>query len=171
MAPFLAENCLFADAGSYSFLGYYGGNYQFNHCTFADFSYFTNRNNGHFGLTNTLRDGNGFLINTFPLTLTLQNSIIWGYKNEELALDRSTTATFGINNSSYNLFRSQDELELFSGQNNLFNKDPDFAETKGDYHLESKSNAKDKIPSLSLFQDLEGKPRNAPADIGAYEFQ
>jgi hypothetical protein len=166
-----AENCLFADAGSYSFLGYYGGNYQFNHCTFADFSYFTNRNNGHFGLTNTLRDGNGFLINTLPLTLTLQNSIIWGYKNEELALDRSTAATFSINNSSYNLFRSQDELDLFGGQNNLFNRDPHFAETKGDYHLESNSNAKDKIPSLSLFQDLEGKPRNAPADIGAYEFQ
>lgn len=166
-----AENCLFADAGSYSFLGYYGGIYRFNHCTFADYSFFTNRNNGHFGLTNTLRDGNGFLINTFPLSLTLQNSIIWGYKTEELAFDRSPTTTFSINNSSYNLLKSQDELVLFGGQNNLFNKEPHFSETKGDYRIESKSNAKDQIPSLSLFQDLEGKQRNAPADIGAYEFQ
>lgn len=167
-----AENCLFADAGSYSFLGYFGGSYQFNHCTFADYSFFTNRNGGHFGLTNTLRDGNGFLISTLPLSMSLKHSIVWGYKIEEIALDRSDRAAFDINNTTYNLLKTQDELEVFKGNQNVFNRDPFFTSTaNGDYHLEANSNAINQIPSLSLPIDLEGKPRNNPTDIGAYEFQ
>lgn len=167
-----AENCLFADAGSYTFLGYFGGNYEFNHCTFADYSFFTNRNGGHFGLTNTLRDGNGFLISTFPAQISLSNSLIWGYKQDEIAIDKSDKAPFLITNSTYNLLKTQDELALFQGNQNLFNLDPLFKNTaEGDYHLEEKSNAINQIPNLSLPIDLEGNSRSNPTDIGAYEFQ
>lgn len=167
-----AENCLFADAGSYSFLGYFGGSYIFNHCTFTDYSFFTNRNGGHFGLTNTLRDGNGFLIATLPLQIQLQNSIIYGYKREEIAIDRSDRAAFDLNNTTYNLLKTQDELELFKGNQNILNRDPEFVSiANGDYHLEPTSAAIDQIPMLSLPLDLEGKSRTAPTDMGAYEFQ
>lgn len=167
-----AENCLFADAGSYSFLGYFGGSYQFNHCTFTDYSFFTNRNGGHFGLTNTLRDGNGFLIATLPLDIQIQNSIIWGYKREEIAIDRSESSPFDLNNTRYNLLKTQDELEFFKGNQNILNRDPEFVSTaNGDYHLGPTSGAIDQIPLLSLPIDLEGNIRKTPTDIGAYEHQ
>ncbi len=171
-AAIYAENCLFADAGSYSFLGYFGGNYSFNHCTFADHSYFTNRNAGHFGLTNTLRDGNGVLIRTYPLTMAIKNTIIWGYKTEEIALDASDQKPFQVLNQGFNLFKTTDELKLFQGSATLFNQNPNFTNiNEGDYTLEAGSKAVNKVSPLSLSTDLLGNPRTDPADIGAYELQ
>ncbi len=171
-AAISAENCLFADAGSYTFLGYFGGNYSFNHCTFADHSYFTNRNSGHFGLTNTLRDGNGYLLGTHPLAIAIKNSIIWGYKTEEMALDASDQNTFTVANQGFNLFKTADELKLFQESTSLFNQNPNFTNTnKGDYTLEAGSKAVNKVSPISLSNDLLGNPRTDPADIGAYELQ
>jgi len=102
----------------------------------------------------------------------LSNSLIWGYKKDEIAIDKSDKAPFLITNSTYNLLKTQDELALFQGNQNLFNLDPLFKNTaEGDYHLEEKSNAINQIPKLSLPIDLEGNSRSNPTDIGAYEFQ
>jgi hypothetical protein len=167
-----AENCLFADAGSYTFLGYFGGRYEFNHCTFAEHSYFTNRNAGHFGLTNTLRDGNGFLIDTRDAYLSLNHSIIWGYKTEELAFDASDRSRFDLLDGNYNLLKTENKDSYFQANTHLFNQNPKFMDIRnGDYHLDTNSSAINKIPILNTTLDLEGTQRTPPADIGAYEYK
>lgn len=165
-----AENCLFADAGSYSFLGYFGGNYEFNHCTFGEYSYYTNRNQGHFGLTNTLRDGNGFLIGTKDLRISIKNSIIWGYKHEEMAIDRSDLSLFNFEEQQYNLVKTKNEFGLFTQNTHLINVDPLFEDSRiGNYELKKESPAAKKIPTPSVLTDISGKDRHNPTAIGAFE--
>ncbi len=165
-----AQNCLFADAGSYTFLGFFGGNYEFDHCTFAEHSYYANRNQGHFGLTNTLRDGNGFLRETKDLKISIQNSLVWGYKQEEFSVDRSELSAFDFQENEYNLVKTKNEFNFFRHSSHLLNIDPLFIDfRKGNYELNENSPAKDQIPISSTPIDLWGKPRNMPADIGAFE--
>ncbi len=169
-AKIIGENCLFADAGSYSFLGYYGGSYSFNHCTFADYSYFGNRNEGHFGFTNTLRDGNGILLSTNDLSFTLNNSIIWGYKTEEINSDQMNSSQFLID-ANNNLLKSKNDKNVFNKISNSFNSNPRFIdEDRGNYQLDTLSFAFEKAnPSTSSAVDLTGKTRKIKPDLGAYE--
>ncbi len=169
-AEITADNCLIADAGSYTFLGYFGGSYTFHNCTFADFSYYTNRNDGHFGFTNTLRDGNGILLASNNLTLNLFNSIIWGYKTEEINSDQVTASVFEVN-ATDNLFRSKNEKLVFNKSNNYFNANPNFKDTdRGNYQLDTLSFAFEKANTTNATPlDLFGKTRKSKPDLGAYE--
>ncbi len=169
-AKISGNNCLIADAGSYSFLGYFGGIYSFNHCTFADYSYFGNRNDGHFGFTNTLRDGNGILLASNDLSFTLNNSIIWGYKTEEISSDQVTASQFIIDANS-NLLKSKNDKTVFNKATNLFNSNPNFKDVdRGNYQLDSLSSAFEKAnPLFSSPIDILGKARKIKPDLGAYE--
>lgn len=165
-----AENCLFADAGSYTFLGYFGGWYNFNHCTFADHSQIAIRRDGHFGMTNTLRDGNGYLLDVKNLTFSIENSIIWGNRMDEVALDKVDQADFNFN-SSFTLFRTKNEEEIIPKTTNYFNLDPLFEDHEiGNFSLTTTSPALEKAnPASGLSVDLFGNSRGNPADIGAIE--
>jgi len=165
-----AENCLFADAGSYTFLGYFGGWYNFNHCTFADHSQIAIRRDGHFGMTNTLRDGNGYLLDVKNLTFSIENSIIWGNRMDEVTLDKVDQADFNFN-SSFSLFRTKNEEEIIPKTTNYFNLDPLFEDHEiGNFSLTTISPALEKAnPASGLSVDLFGNSRGNPADIGAIE--
>jgi len=169
-AEITAANCLIADAGSYTFLGYFGGSYSFNNCTFADYSYYTNRNDGHFGFTNSLRDGNGILLASNDLTLNLTNSIIWGYKFEEINSDQVTASLFEIN-ASDNLLRSKNDKLVFNKSTNYFNANPNFKDVdRGNYQLDTLSFAFQKANTTTASSlDLFGKLRKAQPDLGAFE--
>ncbi len=167
-----AENCLFSDAGSYTFLGYFGGWYKFNHCTFADYSQISFRREGHFGMTNTLRDGNGYLLDVKDLTFSMENSIVWGSRSDEVALDKVDQAQFNFS-SDYNLYRSKNEQNIIQGANTIFNVDPLFIDySVNDYRLDSASTMIEKANPLSgLPLDLLGNSRGNPADLGAFEVE
>ncbi len=164
------NNCLFADAGSYTFLGYFGGMYTFNQCTFADYSYFGNRNEGHFGFTNTLRDGNGILLASNDLNFTLKNSIVWGYKTEEINSDQVTASQFSIT-ADNNIFKSKNDKNVFNKTSNLFNSNPRFVDLdRGNYQLDTLSSAFEKANTFTSSPiDLFGKVRKLKPDLGAYE--
>ncbi len=167
-----AVNCLFADAGSYTFLGYHGGWYKFNHCTFSDFSYFANRQEGHFGLTNAMRDGLGKLISSNDLTFKIENSIIWGYRKDEVSTDKVEQSQWNID-FSYSHLKSLNSDKLLDGENVTFNTDPKFTdENEGIYTLDSTSTLlkKSNINS-TLPVDLLGNTRSFPSDLGAYEYK
>jgi len=167
-----AENCLFADAGSYTFLGYHGGWYKFNHCTFSDFSYFSNRQEGHWGITNTMRDGLGKLLSSNDLTLKIENSIIWGYQKDEVSTDKVDQSAWNTN-FSYSNLKSLNSDNLLSGDNITFNIDPIFTDYyEGDYTLDSSSTLLNKSNINSTLPiDILGNPRTIPGDLGAYEYK
>lgn len=169
-AHITAVNCLFADAGSYSFLGLLGGSYDFNHCTFVDYSGFGSRTDGNFAITNTLRNANGVLLKHEALTCSVQNSIIGGFNKEELEIDQSNLSPFLLNIEN-NLLKSQNPKGIIT-QQNLFNKDPKFTDVeRGNYQIDSTSAAfkKAQLFGNPVTLDLLGRLRKSQPDIGCYE--
>jgi hypothetical protein len=165
-----AENCLFADAGTYTFLAYFGGKYQFNNCTFAEHSNFGNRQDGSFAVTNTYRDGNGKLLASNDLDLKITNCLVWGYKIDEITTDKVTQSAWAISDEN-NYFKSKNENTHWNKTSNIFNRDPLFENvSNGDYQLKSNSPA---ISSANIATasaiDILGKQRKSAPDIGAYE--
>ena len=169
-ADIQATNCLFADAGSYSFLGLLGGNYAFNHCTFSEYSGFSSRTDGHFAATNTLRDGNGKLINHAPLNLSVFNSIVYGPLKEELQFDQTTLNVFNINLEN-NLLKSLNPKSVIT-KPNFFNKTAGFVDIqRGNYQTDSTAFGYKKagIFGSPVTNDLLGKTRKSQPDLGCYE--
>jgi hypothetical protein len=165
-----ATNCLFADAGSYTFLGFLGGNYSFNHCTFAEYSGFTGRQNGSFGFTNTQRDGLGNLIGFENLNLAVYNSIIYGYNKEEIQFDQTTKADFTLEINN-NIIRSQNPQSIL-GLGNIFNQTPKFKQAnQGEYALDTLSPAYSKgiLYKKPVPVDILGNSRKPTPDLGCFE--
>lgn len=163
-----ATNCVFAQPGSYTFLGLLGGNYRFRHCTFAGYATFSSRQDGSFALTNTLRDANGIILKTEPMNCTMANSIVYGVRDEELYIDNGGSAAF-VTDIKNNLMASMDKP--FSG--NTYNQDPLFKDvSSADFMLTTNSPAKDAGITLSppVTIDFKGLLRDAMPDLGAYEF-
>ncbi len=165
-----AENCLFADAGTYSFLGILGGKYHFNHCTFADYSGFSPRSSGHFALSNNLRDDFGKILNHAALNCSLYNSIVYGYNKEELQFNQTNLSAF-VQRMENNVLKTEnpDGLLVFP---NIQNKNPNFIDTKrGNYALDTLSSAYKKAGVFGnpVSTDILGRPRKIQADIGCYE--
>lgn len=162
-----ATNCLFAESGTYSFLGLLGGKYHFTHCTFANYSNYTSRETGHFALTNTLRDGNGVISNSKALECNMVNSIVYGSQQESLFMDNQGSEPF-LTDVSFCMIRSKDKPFT---NNITYNTDPLFAEKTRDYSLDTLSPAIDKgkvlIPPVNT--DISGKTRIGLPDLGAYE--
>ncbi len=166
-ASIKATNCVFGESGSYSFLGLLGGNYDFQHCSFVGYANFSTRQDGHFALTNTLRDANGFIIRTEPLQCSALNCIIYGNRQEELFVDSKGSKPF-VTNIKNNLIRSVDQP--FSG--NTYNQDPLFTSSLAhEFSLTTGSPAINAAQILAppVTIDYLGKLRDANPDIGAYE--
>lgn len=164
-----AENCLFAQSGSYSFLGLLGGDYRFRHCTFANYATFSTRQDGSFVLTNTLRDDNGVILKTEPLLCSAVNSIIYGSKTEELLVDSGGSADFNATGIVNCLIASRDQP--FAG--NFYNQKPLFKDSySNEFALTAGSPAIDKGKTLAppVTDDLLGKLRDSNPDLGAFEF-
>lgn len=165
-----AENCLFADAGSYTFLALLGGDYAFNNCTFAEFSYFNSRQEGHVAITNTLRDGNGVLLNSKELNANFTNNIIWGYLTDEIIIDKVTNSPFLLTSLS-NVLKTKNSQAVFDQAKNIFNKNPRFIDINTNtYTIDSLSSA---YQSADIFTaskfDILGIPRKIKPDIGGFE--
>lgn len=164
-----ATNCLFAQTGSYSFLGLLGGDYDFRHCTFASYVNYGTRQDGHFAVTNTLRDGNGRILATADLNCTVYNSVIWGGLQEELTLDKGGSAAFTTLFKG-NFIRSKERP--FSNTENTYNVNPKFMDTdRSDFRPDTLSPLHEAGITLAppVTIDLNGRPRLNLPDVGAYE--
>jgi hypothetical protein len=164
-----AVNSLFAEAGSYTFLGLLGGNYDFKHCTFANYTSFTNRQDGHFAITNTLRDGNGKILATRDLQCSNLNSVIYGSLAEELLLDKGGAALFNTDFRG-NFIRSKSKP--FSVLDNTYNKDPLFKDAyKSDFRPDTLSPLRNAgiLLSPAVTVDVLGNARIGIPDVGAFE--
>jgi hypothetical protein len=166
-----AENCLIHSCGDYCAQLYYGGDYRFDHCTFANYSNTViNHQKPSFLLTNFFVVNN--IVYSFPFTNALiRNCIIYGGLEDELLVDSVNASgylfDYTFTNCNIRTTSSLDNnyLNTQQNQNPLFE---DFSEQL--FGLPSSSpckNAGITIPGIT--DDICDKPRDAQPDIGAYE--
>lgn len=157
----LINNCAINTVGNYG-----GGNYRYEHCTFAAFSFDFFRQQPTVILSNNVVLSDNSVIRA-PLDVVILNSIIWGSLTDELLINEDPSAPFSVEIRN-NIIRSRTYIDQFS--DNLWNTDPRFIDPEEhDYRLDTLSPAKDAGIQLGFDTDLEGKPRDIFPDLGAYE--
>jgi parallel beta helix pectate lyase-like protein len=180
-----AENCLFYNNGSYSVQLAYGGNYDLTYCTLANYG----------SDAAALSIGNGIcddpLCSTppriFPLNISVQNSIIFGSRRDEISISDFTGGS-DPSSLSYSLsdciVRINDLTDPNQGFPDFFDhcmpcinantQDAIFASINDDdYHLDTLSIAEGMaVPIPSVLIDLEGTDRDAAKpDMGCFEYK
>ena len=182
-----ATNCLFTNCGEYAVAGVGGGVYDFNFCTFANYTPAFRRETASLSFTNEKATDSKVHL---PLSLSLRNSILWGSNlgpgtiDDELYLKNYTeyAATISIRNS---LLRTKDyagtPAVVGAPGTNLLNLDPLFVRTalsssRPDYTLQTTSPANTpRRPAAGNVppRDLRNLPRPAAGQtqpaLGAYE--
>ncbi len=178
------ENVVINNSGQTSLSCSFGGDYEFNHSTFAN--YWTNgfRIYPTVQLDNFIQTGETtFEVN--PMNANFNNCIIYGNERRELNIFENTDEPFTFNFKNC-LIKFEDitgefeedenyqfEGPMYSGT--VLNVDPMFFNTTlNDFNIESETSGADGIgdSSISLLFpfDINGVPRNNSApDAGAYE--
>lgn len=179
-----AVNCLFHSNGSNAMQVVYGGTYNMDYCTFANYG----NQGAAVGMTNYICDDPACVFgirDVYPLNAKFKNSILAGSAKDELIL---SDGTFGEIPGFYNYYFDHcivkvDELldpgnfpNFFENTSNCINmdlQDPLFFDINtNDYHLDTLSIARGMGSSISgVNRDLDNVIRdNSMPDIGCYEF-
>ena len=170
------SNTVISECGQYTVACYIGGDYTFNHCTFANYWNYSFRNTPSILLNNYYYDSYDNLQIRDLNNVYFGNCIIYGSLSTEISFDNNENGQFNytfdhslikidptINTSSNNynnIIKNSDPL-FIDHLNNDFNLDEDSpAKNAGDFQITQNNN---------LTLDLNEKLRNNPPDIGAYE--
>lgn len=161
-----ATNCLIYNCGTYLVGNFAGGNYTYQHCTFAnDQSFFVHSEPG-VQFSDNIVIGNNELL-TEDLTVELINSIVWGSQDEELVVNGGGGSVVLVNLTT-NIIRSgEDIFNNFTSQEFNF---PGFSNRfLFDYSLDTLAFAQDMGTDIGVVDDIRGENRDDMPDIGAYE--
>ena len=179
-ARITAGNCVFANASQYVAALAYGGNYDFRHCTFANFWNYSDRTTPTL-LVNNFYDSYIRAIDTY-----FGNCIVYGNISDgkEIKLDSADFST----GSNFNFFFDNSLVKVGGAfavsalhfDTCVIDLDPKFINPDmNNYELDNQSNAKDRgsfsvltLPSY-LKYDIRGFDRllDLAPDCGAYEKQ
>jgi hypothetical protein len=164
-----ASDLLVYDCGQHMLAITAGGDYRFDHCTFANYWTFETRNTASVLISN--RDASG---NELPLVnAEFNNCIVYGSLGEELELD-SINLPFDYKFSHCLLKTAMSTSNAYHYNMMKVNEDPKFNDIPNqDYHLDSGSPAANfgntAIGGLHPF-DLDNEARDPFApDLGCYE--
>ena len=148
-----ASNCLFIAAANSVTNFSKEGTYVFSHCTWEGNSYDYYREGPCIATTNI----------TGSLSLTVNQSIVWGDKTNEIELVSATSGS--IDNS---ILKTN---TVINGAGQLLNTEPRFVFIANrDFKLQASSPAIDKGSPSVVTDDLKGETRDALPDLGCYEF-
>ena len=174
-----AVNCIFANSGSYSVALLFGGNYEFYHCTIANYfnSRFSIRKEPSLIVNNFFTYGN--TVYAYDLTKAyFANCIIYGTMDNEIALARVEETQFNYQFQNC-LIKTDSPLfpkeQAFGGS--IFNKNPLFTDTSEyNYSIDSLSPARhvgDKNIASQFPKDLNDQSRleDEGPDLGALEWK
>ncbi|WP_378187243.1 choice-of-anchor Q domain-containing protein [Aquimarina sp. W85] len=177
-----ADNMVINNAGQSALVCSLGGNYAFNHCTFANYWQTGFREFPTVVLRNYEPIATGELLISDLTKATFRNSIIYGSEPIELFLDRIDGASFSYF-FDHSLLRFEStipdtgnsSLYDFTNTNRfnaiILNEDPLFeAPVNNKFFIDERSPANNKGITTPVTTDIIGNARdkNKP-DIGAYE--
>jgi hypothetical protein len=145
-----------------------GGDYEFNHCTVANYSTFGTRKEETLVLNNFYK----YNKTSYNLNAIFGNCIIYGNKENEILLSKNGTGTF-----TYSFKNCLVNSSLMSGfENSVFNKDPRFVNiSENNYNIDSLSPARN-IGNVEIAKqfpiDLNNYSRleDEGPDLGAFEW-
>ncbi|MFD0861824.1 hypothetical protein ACFQ1M_06370 [Sungkyunkwania multivorans] len=178
----VAENSVFGSSGQPSVQLTIGGNYDFKHCTIANYWNNSFRNTPALLINNylELEDGSNFTQDLVQANFA--NTIVFGSNSTEFFLDPVPEAAFnyqfsncllrfGLSNpANPDLFDFSNEA-LYSGE--IINMDPDFRNTQEeDFIIGDNSAANGQGDTTTASQvptDILGVDRTASPDLGAYQ--
>ncbi len=185
-ASVTAENCLFYESGSNAVQLSYGGTYDFKYCTMTSYgqsSAFSARNWECVEFNALGQCAKGI---EYPLSTTLTNCVIYGSREDQIALDDLTPATTTDFNYAFKncIVRVKELITTKGGFPNFLTSNctdcinaPTSAKlfrkpSAGDFHLDTLSIAEQKaLPIPAITTDLDKKARDLQKpDIGCFEF-
>ncbi|MDO8952050.1 MAG: hypothetical protein Q7U86_05455 [Draconibacterium sp.] len=165
-----ASNSVFANSGSYTVALLFGGNYEFNHCTVANYFRVGTRKEPALVMNNFFEYNK--ITYSFDFKALFVNCIIYGNTTNEIVTDADGTGLF-----LYSFKNCLVNTNLSSGfENSLFNKDPLFVDIpENNFAIDSLSPAKNmgNIEIARLFPvDLDNQSRleDDGPDSGALEW-
>jgi hypothetical protein len=164
------ENTLIDNTLGYTVANLAGGNYYYNHCTFANYAIQFSRMGPSIVFSNNLLLDDNTLLD-IPLRMTILNSILWGDLKEEILIDEGGDAEFLIQTGN-SIFKTT--LTIFEGNNSYLGTETDYMKFRDienyDYTPDSLSPAIDLAGLTGINTDLFGQSRDSLPDIGAIEF-
>ena len=164
-------NCLVYNCGQSNVGLYFGGTYEFEHCTFVNYSREIRRTEPVLSIADYLDYEENGVTNRiiYPMKTYFSSCIIYGSEEQEWKSDfKGNQAEILFENC---LIKNKPEVNV-PGNNNIFNQDPKFKNVnERDFGLLESSPCidKGKFPS-DISIDLWGKPRMQVPDIGAVEY-
>lgn len=180
-AELTAFNCLIADSGGYGFSGRFGGNYQLDFCTIANYD---NQREALYLGNYRCEDAFCSTASVYPLFARLQNCIFYGNSSDEVFLEDITDGEEPglFDYELRNCLVAVEDLLDPSAQPDFFDKCIDCLDGAGEENLFLNIDAYNFRPDTmaividqgllipGISDDLDGQPRDNMPDIGCYEF-
>lgn len=166
-----AKNTVISECGQYSVACYIGGNYNFTHCTFANYWNFNRRTTPSILLNNYYEASDGNIYIRDLESANFINCIIDGPLSTEISLQKQDLGLFNYT-FDHCILKIDPTFNTESTNyiNSILNVDVEFIDVnENDFHLTEQSPAINSGKSTINFNDLDGFSRVNP-DIGAYEF-
>lgn len=179
----VGENMVVNNSGQSSLAVQLGGNYEFRHCTFANYWNNGFRSFPTVSLDNSFETETEILVNDL-VKADFINCIVYGNERREFSLNKVDMGEFNFKfENSLLLFEdptgefSENPLYDFTNAvfypNTVLNIDPAFQDTENNnFNIESGTSGADGIgkPGVAPTEDLNGQTRDANnPDAGAYE--
>jgi len=166
----LVENSLVNTSAGYVLANLAGGNYQYIHCTIANYGTFFFRQTPAVVFSNSiLLDDNRHIDES--LDIDFRYSIVWGDLKEEIVVEKGGISDLRIR-SDNSIFKTS--LFIFEGNNSYLSTETDFMQfvdiENYNFTPDALSPAVDKARMSDTKTDLFGQKRDSFPDAGAIEF-
>ncbi len=165
------NNSVVSNCGQYIVVCNIGGDYNFTHCTFANFWNLNTRSTPSILLNNYYEDINGVFHIRNLNSARFTNCIIDGNLTTEIEFQKNNSGIF-----NYDFVHCLIKIDPNTNTNTINyiniikNESSDFEDkSERDFHLTEDSPCIDAGTGTPISTDIEGNSRNNP-DIGAYEF-
>jgi hypothetical protein len=168
-----AENMIIANCGEHAAILALGGQYEFRHCTFANYYSLQSRRTPSLVLNNYYEDVDGKLQLREFTGISFSNSIIYGSLQEEILFDfhPDTSPPFLFDHC---LLRTQTDISGPGFNQIILNQNPLFHMVEeNDYRLKENSpaiGAGSPDVSASVPLDILGNDRSGRSDLGAIQY-